>query len=222
MCSSVRSVATVRDPTTDETVARNTRPGRVSTVGMARSTPGDEDLLTACADGDEQALGSLYDRFGTVAYRLALRLVRDAALAEDVVQEVFLTVWRQADRFDPSLGNASTWILTLVHRRAVDHVRRQARFNALPDRLEVMARQTVAGSTDDDVALREARREAQAALATLTSAQREVLELAYWGGLTQSEIATALGIPSGTVKSRTFTALARLREALGEGVTAAY
>jgi RNA polymerase sigma-70 factor, ECF subfamily len=222
MCSSVRSVATVRDPTTDETVARNTRPGRVSTVGMARSTPGDEDLLTACADGDEQALGSLYDRFGTVAYRLALRVVRDAALAEDVVQEAFLTVWRQADRFDPSLGNAPTWILTLVHRRAVDVVRRQARFNALPDRLEVMAPQAVAESTDDDVALREVRREAQAALSTLTRAEREVLELAYWGGLTQSEIATALGIPSGTVKSRTFTALARLREALGEGVTVAY
>ncbi|HET6643832.1 MAG TPA: sigma-70 family RNA polymerase sigma factor [Gaiellaceae bacterium] len=189
---------------------------------MARSTPGDEDLLAACAEGDEQALGSLYDRFGTVAYRLALRVVRDAALAEDVVQEAFLTVWCQADRFDRSLGRASTWILTLVHRRAVDVVRRQAGFNALPDRLEVMAPQAVAESTDDDVALREARREAHAALSTLTRAEREVLELAYWGGLTQSEIATALGIPSGTVKSRTFTALARLREALGEGVRAAY
>jgi RNA polymerase sigma-70 factor (ECF subfamily) len=185
---------------------------------MARSIPGDDDLLIACAEGDEQALGSLYDRFGTVAYRLALRIVRDASLAEDVVQEAFLTVWRQADRFECSRGSASTWILTLVHRRAVDLVRKQARFNALPEELEAMASRAVfAESTDDDVALREARRKVQAALATLSRAEREVLELAYWGGLTQSEIATALGIPSGTVKSRTFTALARLREALSRG-----
>jgi RNA polymerase sigma-70 factor, ECF subfamily len=183
---------------------------------MARSIPDDADLLTACAEGDEQALGSLYDRFGGVAYRLALRVVRDASLAEDVVQEAFLTAWRQADTFDRSRGKVSTWILTLVHRRAVDLVRRQARFNALPDQLEVMA--PPAESTEDDVALREARREAQAALSTLSRAEREVLELAYWGGLTQSEIAAALGIPSGTVKSRTFTALARLREALGPTV----
>jgi RNA polymerase sigma-70 factor (ECF subfamily) len=102
-------------------------------------------------------------------------------------------------------------------------VRRQASFNALPDRLEVMAPQAaVAGSTDDDAVLREARREARAALSTLSRGEREVLELAYWGGLTQSEIAAALGIPPGTVKSRTFTALARLREALGDGLTAAY
>jgi RNA polymerase sigma-70 factor (ECF subfamily) len=185
---------------------------------MARSVPDDEDLLAACAEGDEQALGSLYDQFGTVAYRLALRVVRDTALAEDVVQDAFLTVWRQADRFDRSLGRASTWILTLVHRRAVDVARRQASFNALPDRLEVIApRAALAGSTDDDVALREVRREARAALSTLSRAEQEVLELAYWGGLSQSEIAAALGIPPGTVKSRTFTALARLREALGKG-----
>ena len=104
-----------------------------------------------------------------------------------------------------------------MHRRAVDLVRRQSRFNALPDQLEVMAPQAVVSeSAEDDVELREARREVQAALATLSSAEREVLDLAYWGGLTQSEIATALGIPSGTVKSRTFSALARLREALRE------
>jgi RNA polymerase sigma-70 factor (ECF subfamily) len=152
-----------------------------------------------------------------------LRVVRDAALAEDVMQEAFLTVWRQADRFDRSLGTASTWILTLVHRRAVHRVRRQARFNALPDRLDLMAPRAVdAEGIDDDVALREARRKVQAALSTLSRGEREALELAYWGGLTQSEIAAALGIPPGTVKSRTFTALARLREALGEGLTAAY
>ena len=177
----------------------------------------DHDLIAACAEGDEQALGSLYDRFGKVAYRLALRVVRDAALAEDVVQEAFLLVWRQAASFDPSRGKASTWIFTFVHRRAVDVVRRQARFNALPEQLEVMAPQSVvAESVDDDVELREARRDVRAALATLSEVEREVLELAYWGGLTQSEIATKLGIPTGTVKSRTFNALSHLREALSQ------
>ena len=192
---------------------------------MARSIRDDHDLLTACAEGDEEALGSLYDRFGKVAYRLALRVVRDAALAEDVVQEAFLTVWRQAASFDPSRGRASTWVLMLVHRRAVDLVRNQARFNALPDQLEETAPQAVvAESTDDDVGLREARRQVRSALATLSRAEREVLDLAYWGGLTQSEIATALGIPPGTVKSRTFSAMARLREALRRGpeLTAIY
>jgi RNA polymerase sigma factor (sigma-70 family) len=184
---------------------------------MARSIRDDEDLLAACAKGDEQALGSLYDRFGRVAYRLALRVVRDASLAEDAVQEAFLAVWRQATTFDPSRAKASTWILMLVHRRAVDLVRSQARFNALPDQLEESAPEAVvAESAEDDVALREARAELQAALATLSSAEREALGLAYWCGLTQSEIATALGIPPGTVKSRTFSALARLRDALGQ------
>jgi RNA polymerase sigma factor (sigma-70 family) len=177
----------------------------------------DEDLLAACAEGDEQALGSLYDRFGKPAYGLALRVVRDPALAEDAVQEAFLAVWRQAAGFDRSRGKASTWIFTLVHRRAVDLVRRQTNINALPDRLAATSPQAVvAGSADDDVVLRETRSEVQSALATLSTADREVLDLAYWGGLTQSEIATTLGIPPGTVKSRTFTALTRLREALSQ------
>ena len=197
------------------TVARNTRAGRVSTVGMPASTRDDHALLAACADGDGQALATLYDRFGTVAYRLAVRVLRDPALAEDAVQEAFLAVWRQAAKFDPSRGRASTWILTLVHRRAVDLVRKQASFNALSDQLEVIGPQAfVAESADNDVALRDTQGEVQAALATLSKAEREVLGLAYWGGLTQSEIATMLHVPTGTVKSRTFTALARLREAL--------
>ena len=189
---------------------------------MPASTRDDHALLAACADGDEQALAALYDRFGRVAYRLALRVLRDSALAEDAVQDAFLAVWRQAATFDPSRGRASTWILTLVHRRAVDLVRKQANFNALSDQLEVMRpRASVAESADNDAALRETQGEVQAALATLSKAEREVLDLAYWGGLTQSEIATVLRIPTGTVKSRTFSALARLREALAYEVATA-
>ena len=185
---------------------------------MPSSIRDDEDLLVACAEGDEQALGSLYDRFGRVAYGLALRVVRDAALAEDAVQEAFLAVWRQARRYDRSRGTAAAWILMLVHRRAVDIVRSQARFQAPPDRLEALAVQmAVAGSADDDdIVLRGGRPELRAALTTLSKVEREVLGLAYWCGLTQSEIATVLDIPRGTVKSRTFSALARLRKALSQ------
>ena len=180
---------------------------------MTAPTRDDPDLLRACSSGDEHALGSLYDRYGKVAYGVALRVLRDPALAEDAVQEAFLAVWRQAATYDRARGKTSTWILTLVHRRAVDLVRRQQRFNGLPVELKAATPQHAVESADEHVAVRS---EVQAALRTLSSAEREVLDLAYWGGLTQSEIATALGIPSGTVKSRTFNALAKLRDAMRE------
>jgi RNA polymerase sigma-70 factor (ECF subfamily) len=181
---------------------------------MSRTIP-DDELLAACATGDEQALGSLYERFGRLAYGVALRVLRDVGLAEDAVQEAFLTVWRQAATFDRSRGNATTWILTIVHRRAVDLVRSEAGFHSRHARLQATTGDAGMSQVDDDVALRAARMEVRAALATLPGAEREVITLAYWCGLTQSEIATALGIPIGTVKSRTFSALTRLREALG-------
>jgi RNA polymerase sigma factor (sigma-70 family) len=181
---------------------------------VANSTRDDPDLLAACSKGDERALGSLYDRYGRRAYGVAVRILRDPALAEDAVQDAFLTVWRKAATYDRDRGKVSTWILTLVHRRAVDLVRRQHRFNALRVGLAAAEPQTSVEGADAGVELQAARSEVQAALRTLSSAEREVLDLAYWGGLTQSEIATALGIPSGTVKSRTFNALAKLRDAL--------
>jgi RNA polymerase sigma-70 factor (ECF subfamily) len=175
---------------------------------MADSTGDGAELLLACANGDEEALGSLYDRYGKLSYGVALRVLRNATLAEDAVQDAFLTVWRQAASYDRARGKVSTWILTLVHRRAVDLVRRQRRFNAVA--MEPPAAPLTPVESLEEVALRS---ELQAALQTLSSAEREVVDLAYWDGLTQSQIAGALGIPLGTVKSRTFTALAKLREA---------
>jgi RNA polymerase sigma factor (sigma-70 family) len=175
------------------------------------STRTDHELLEACATGDEQALGLVYDRYARVAYAVALRVLRDSALAEDAVQEAFLAVWRQAATYDPERGTASAWILTFVHRRAVDLVRRQHRFQGLPEALEAALPARSVDGVADGVAL---RRDVHAALRTLSSAERRVIELAYWGGLTQSEIARALGIPPGTVKSRTFAGLAKLRDAL--------
>jgi RNA polymerase sigma factor (sigma-70 family) len=173
----------------------------------------DEALVALVARADDGALAELYDRFGHVAYGLALRVVRDPALAEDSVQEAFLAVWRSAARFVPERGKASTWILTLVHRRAVDIVRREE-----PRRTEPLeaAPQPSANLTEDEAWLRLRRTRVQEALQRLPDQQREALELAYFGGFTQSELADRLGEPLGTIKSRMFTGLARLRELLAD------
>ena len=165
------------------------------------------------ARGSENALAELYDRFGGVAYGVALRILRDPALAQDAVQYAFLAAWRTAAAFDPARGNASTWLLTLVHRRAVDLVRREERRRA--DVLDASAPVASGESVDEAVEMRAERRAVQAALAQLPPDQREALELAYYGGLSQSQLAERLGIPLGTVKSRMFTALATLRDVLG-------
>jgi RNA polymerase sigma-70 factor (ECF subfamily) len=171
----------------------------------------DEAVVALAARSDESALAELYDRFGRVAYGLAFRVLRDAALAEDAVQEAFLDVWRGANRFVPERARAASWIMTFVHRRAVDVVRREQRRRSEP--LEAAA--TPAGDAADDVAwLRFERERVQAALKQLPDTQREAIELAYYGGFTQSELAERLGEPLGTIKSRMFNGLARLRELL--------
>ncbi|MEN3342211.1 MAG: hypothetical protein V7644_1615 [Actinomycetota bacterium] len=173
----------------------------------------DEALVALAARSEQAALEELYDRYGRAAYGLALRVLRDAALAEDAVQEAFLAVWRTAPRFVPERGAASAWILTLVHRRAVDVVRREQRRRAEP--LEQVMEQG-GGGADEEAWLRLQRERVQAALQQLPDPQREALELAYYGGFTQSELAERLGQPIGTIKSRMFAGLARLRELLGE------
>lgn len=171
----------------------------------------DEALVALVARGDEGALGALYDRVGRVAYGLACRVLRDERLAEDAVQEAFLAIWRGAHGFRADRGAASAWILTVVHRRAVDLVRREERRHAdpLPEQRTDEVR-----PTDEEAWLRLERERVQEALATLPDAQREAIELAYYGGFTQSELAERLGVPLGTIKSRMFAGLSRLRELL--------
>jgi RNA polymerase sigma-70 factor, ECF subfamily len=183
---------------------------------MARSFAhlSDEAVVALVARSDQEALAELYDRFGRVAYGLALRVLRDEKLAEDAVQEGFLAAWRNADRFMPERAKAGTWLLTLVHRRAVDLVRREQnrRADPLPDTAEPAAQD----SAEEDAWLRFERERVQAALRKLPDQQREALELAYYGGFTQAELAERLGQPVGTIKSRMFAGLARLRELLAE------
>jgi RNA polymerase sigma factor (sigma-70 family) len=174
----------------------------------------DEALVALVARSDDAALAELYDRFGRAAYGLALRVLRDPVLAQDAVQEAFLGAWRTAASFDARRAKATTWLLTIVHRRAVDLVRREERRRGAP--LED-APVPAGESTDEEAWVREQRREVQAALAQLPADQREALELAYYGGLTQSEVAERLGVPLGTVKSRMFAGLSKLRDLLGDG-----
>ena len=173
----------------------------------------DEALVALVARSDEPALAELYDRIGGVAYGLAYRILRDESLAEDAVQEAFLGLWRSASSFIPERAKASTWILTLVHRRAVDLVRREERRRTEP--LED-APEAATGSAADSAWLNLERERVQDALRLLPDQQREALELAYYGGFTQSELAERLGEPLGTIKSRMFSGLSRLRELLDD------
>lgn len=188
------------------------RSGRRPNLPMPRDLAhlSDEAVVALVARSEEAALGELYDRYGTAAFRLARRIVRDPSLAEDVVQEAFLAIWRGAAGFVPERARAAAWIMTLVHRRAVDLVRSEQRRRALP--LEDGDDDRPVESAENVVWLRLQRERVQQALARLPDQQRETLELAYYGGFTQSELAERLGRPVGTIKSQMFAGLSSLRD----------
>ena len=172
-------------------------------------------LIERVGRGDEAALEALYERYGGACYRLARRIVIDAHLAEDVIQQVFLALW-QGTGYNPARGAVSTWLLTITHHKSVDLLRRdkgrRQRLAGDQELLEIAA----AGPGPDEQAWARLRAErTRAAVRELPSEQREALLLAYYGGYTQSEIAEITGIPLGTVKSRTFQAMKRLRTSLG-------
>jgi RNA polymerase sigma-70 factor (ECF subfamily) len=171
----------------------------------------DEALVALVARADDLAFAELYDRYDRLAYGLARRILRDAALAEDAVQDAFLSVWRSASRFSSERAPARVWIMTFVHRRAVDLVRHHERRRT--EELSPADEGEDAGAT---VWLRMERDRVRGALHQLTDQQREAIELAYFGGFTQTELAEKLGQPLGTIKSRMFSGLARLRELLDD------
>ncbi len=181
--------------------------------------PSDAELVRRLSDADGAALAQLYQRFGRPCYSLARRICADEGLAEDVVQEVFLTLWRDPTRFDPSRGGFATWLLTLIHHKAVDAVRREStirrRMVAAPEAGEDWSPTPVPGA-DQAALARVAAGQVRAALHRLPVEQRQVLALAYFGGHTQREIAVLTGVPLGTVKSRMFTAVQRLRSMLND------
>lgn len=192
-----------------------------ATVDSVAQRPCDAELVRRLGEADRAALSALYQRFGRSCYSLARRICADEGLAEDVVQEVFLALWREPTRFDPSRGDFATWLLTLVHHRAVDRVRQQTTVGrgvvAAP---EVGKDRSPTRVPDADAAgmARVAAGQVHATLDRLPVEQRRVLALAYFGGHTQREIAVLTGVPLDTVRSRTLAAVQRLRSLLTDQV----
>jgi RNA polymerase sigma-70 factor (ECF subfamily) len=178
-----------------------------------RRAAGDGDLALAIRDGDRQALEEIYTRHGGPCFALARRVTADRVLAEEVVQEVFLALWRRSDGFDPDRGSMRSYLFAHVHGRSVDLVRAETARRAREQR-EALRRPE--SDTDLDRAVADLA-EAEAirrALADLSEGERDAIELAYFGGHTYREVATLLEVPEGTVKSRIRSGLLRLRAAL--------
>lgn len=180
----------------------------------------DEEIMALVAAGDNAALGVLYDRYGASVFSLALRVLSDRQVAEELVQETFVRVWRQSSSYEAIRGALASWILGIVRNLAIDELRRrsarpQAAIGDVTERLAL-----VESAHDDPAEQVDARirhETVTGALNQLPRAQREVLELAYFGGLSQSEIAARLGDPLGTVKTRMRLGLQKLRSILGPG-----
>ena len=175
------------------------------------------ELLKLSARGDQQAFATLYDAMSARAYGLALRVVRDPAQAEEVTQEAFLEIWKTSARFDQARGSGVSWMLTIVHRKAVDRVR-SAEASSRRESTYHQENQPIAHDATAEAAQAslEARR-VRGALSALTAVQREALELAYFGGYTHTEVASMLDLPVGTAKTRIRDGLIRLRDAMGVG-----
>ena len=187
-------------------------------LGRPAATVEDDDrqVLARIANGELSALEALYDRYRAMAYSIALRVTGDASLAEDVLQEAFLGAWRHAGRYAEGRGSVKTWLLAIVHHRAVDAVRRRRPTNALPETEDVTPAALTAPDLWGEVAADLDADTVRAALDVLPDVQREAIELAYFGGLTQQEIATRTGAPLGTVKGRMRLALLAMRRHLLE------
>jgi RNA polymerase sigma-70 factor (ECF subfamily) len=208
-------------------------------MGVPNSGRSDEELVAALVEGDEAALGELYDRHADSLFRAALLRLGDRGLAEEVLQDTYLALWNRAELFDRGQGSVIGWLSTIARNRAIDRLRSSARrpapvalsgligagadpASADDARDAILAAATpIAGVTaapdpEREVDMAELRREVERALADIPEQERQVLTLAYYEQLSQSEIAARLAWPLGTVKTRTRRALARLRQTLGE------
>jgi RNA polymerase sigma-70 factor (ECF subfamily) len=189
-------------------------------IGAHRMTPVDDpdgEILSRIAAGQTDALERLYDRYRSMAYAIALRITADPGTAEDVVQDAFLGAWKNASRYAGSRGSVKTWLLSIVHHRAIDAVRRRRPAVELPETDDAAPSALTIPDVWPEVAGNLERAVIAAALDSLSAAQREAIELAYFGGLTQQEIAERTGAPLGTVKSRVRLGLLALRRGLIEG-----
>jgi RNA polymerase sigma-70 factor (ECF subfamily) len=166
------------------------------------------------ARGDLGALDQLYEHYGAMSFSIAYRITGDRSAAEDVVQEAFLGAWRNAGRYADARGTVRTWLLSIVHHRAIDAVRRRRPTSELPDSDASLPETLTFPDTWAEVAVGLDRTAVQEALGQISDVQREAIELAYFGGLTQTEIAVRTGVPLGTVKGRLRLGLQGLRAAM--------
>ena len=182
----------------------------------------DEELMDLVDDGEVRAFEVIFDRHAGAAYSLALRMCGRRALAEDIVQEAFLSLWRSGTSYDRGRGSVRSWVLSAVHNRAVDALRR-AGSKAARDVHDagIAERLPAREATDAEVERRDDARRIRSALGELPPDQRQVIKLAYFGGLTHNQIAEMLELPPGTVKGRMRLGLTRMRSALGEAARVA-
>lgn len=182
-----------------------------------RMTLADEDLMQLMRQGDAQAFEVIYERHANAAFSLAYRMTGRRGAAEDVVQEAFLSLWRSGARYDRTRGSVRTWVLGIVHNRAIDSLRRNLRHDThrasdegIEERFEAKERTEIQAAHSEEAA------EVRTALETLPDEQSKAIELAYFGGFSHSEIATMLETPIGTVKGRIRLGLEKLRGQLGQ------
>ena len=181
---------------------------------------GDSDLIGRLQRREGQALGELYDRYGRLVYSVILRIVRDAAIAEDLVQESFLRVWNRVQGFDAGKGSIGPWLLAVARNRAIDYLRSASGLERNALELDEVEHPSLYTDMEQDILTSDQARRVKAAVEKLSPNQRQVIELAYFEGLSQTEMAERMGQPLGTVKTWVRTALKNLRDELGAAVPA--
>jgi RNA polymerase sigma-70 factor, ECF subfamily len=190
-------------------------------LALKMSEPHDEQLAIRLQRRDPDAMADLYDRFGRTAWSVIVAIVRDAAVAEDLVQETFLRVWNRVHAFEPGRGSLGPWLLAIARNRAIDHLRSlKARTDRSAWELDVREHPSLFVDMEREVLNSDHARLLRKAIATLNANQQKVIELAYYEGLSQTEMAERMGEPLGTVKTWVRSALKHLREQLGQEVAA--
>lgn len=177
-----------------------------------------DELLRKIAERDREALRALYGRFATAVFSLARRILGDGTEAEDVLQEVFVQVWRESASFDRSRGSVPAWLMSIARNRSIDRLRSRRRGDAARQEKELGDLLEPVPGVDDNVASMSDAAKVRHALATLPEVQQQALLMSYFGGRSHSEIAVAIGVPIGTVKSRIAGGLQALRAALARGL----
>jgi RNA polymerase sigma-70 factor (ECF subfamily) len=177
--------------------------------------PTQNELLARVAVGDQVAFAELYDQIAPRVLGLVRRLLRDHAQSEEVTQEIFLEIWQTATRYDPAKGGASTWIMTMAHRRAVDRVRASQASRDRDTKIGIRDYDADYDNVSDTVQTRIEHERVEKAMLRLTELQRQAVSLAYYGGYSHSEVANLLSVPIGTVKTRLRDGMIRLRDELG-------